>query len=244
MIRNAFKFVRRVALLSIVAASIAASPIRAFQATSGPKGHWVGTLPAGPGLEMEFDIDAKGPGAWYGTMSVPAQGAKGVPLSDVSVKDKAISFSIKGAPGDPRFAGTLSADGKTINGEYSQSGATFPLTLAWKGEPKFIVAEKSTPITKDLEGAWAGALEVPGQALRLNLQLANAPGGATGKLISVDQNNAEIPIATIKQQGARVTLLITLISGTFEGELKNGELAGTWSQGQLTRPLVFKRPVK
>jgi hypothetical protein len=32
-----------------------------------------------------------------------------------------------------------------------------------------------------------------------------------------------------------------MVSGTFDGELKGGELAGTWTQGPLNLPLVFKR---
>jgi hypothetical protein len=35
-----------------------------------------------------------------------------------------------------------------------------------------------------------------------------------------------------------------MISGTFAGEVKGGEIAGTWSQGPLSLPLVFKRAAK
>jgi hypothetical protein len=82
---------------------------------------------------------------------------------------------------------------------------------------------------------------VKGQILRLVLKLANGVDGATGVLVSLDQNNAEIPVATVTQQGPRLKLLVTMIDGTFDGELKGGELAGTWTQGPLNLPLVFKR---
>jgi hypothetical protein len=220
--------------------STAAASGLAFQPAAAPAGHWTGTI-AGPELAVEIDLASKGANAWHGTISIPAQGTKGLPLGDIAVKGTAVSFAIPQAPGDARYAGTLSADGKTITGNFTQGGASMALTLAWKGEAKFEAPEKSTPITKDLEGTWEGPLDVNGKILRLVLKLANGSSGATGTLISVDQNGIEIPIATITQNGARVKLAVTVISGGFEGELKGGELAGTWTQGPLSLPLVFKR---
>lgn len=212
----------------------------AFQATGTGAGHWTGTI-KGPEIAVEIDLASKGAGAWHGTISIPSQGTKGAPLGEVSVKGTAVKFTIPNAPGGAGYAGTLSADGKTITGDFSQSGASLPLTLTWTGEPKFEVPQKSTPITKDLEGSWEGSLDVNGKVLRLVLKLANGSTGATGVLVSLDQNNAEIPVATVTQQGPRLKLLVTLISGTYDGELKGGELVGTWVQGPVNLPLVFKR---
>jgi hypothetical protein len=228
------------ALLAACCFAATAERTLAFQQVGGPAGHWVGTIAAGPGIEVEVDLAAKGEG-WYGTFSVPSQGTRGLPLADLTVKEKAVSFAIKGGPGDPQFSGTLSEDGKTISGTFTQGGASLPLSLVWKGEPKFEVAQKSAPVTKDLEGSWEGSLDVKGTVLRLVLKLANGPEGATGTLVSLDQGNIEIPVATITQDGSRLKLLVTMISGTFDGELKGGELAGTWTQGQLSLPLVFKK---
>jgi len=229
---------------ALVAAYILTAPATgrgaSIQKTGTAAGHWTGTI-SGPEIAVEVDLASKGGDAWYGTISIPSQGTKGVPLSDVSVKGTAVTFGIPNAPGDPRYAGTLSADGKIITGDFTQGGATLTLTLTWKGEPKFEVPQKSTPITQDLEGTWEGSLDVNGNILRLVLKLANGTNGATGTLISRDQNNVEIPVATITQAGSHVKLLVTMISGTFDGEVKGGELAGTWAQGPLSLPLVFKR---
>jgi hypothetical protein len=225
-----------------VAAVLAASTGRgvAFQDRRPAAGHWTGTI-TGPELAVEIDLGPKGADGWQGTISIPSQGTKGIPLSEVSVKGTAVAFAIPGAPGNARYAGTLSADGKTMNGNFMQSGATLVLTLTRQGEPKFEVAQKSTPVTKELEGSWEGTIDVKGQILRLVLKLANGANGATGVLISLDQNNAEIPVATVIQQGSRLKLLVTMIGGTFDGELKGGQLAGTWTQGPLNLPLVFTR---
>ena len=213
-------------------------------ASTAPAGHWVGAIEAGAGIEVEVDLATKAGGAWYGTISIPSQGTRGVSLHDLTVKGPVISFAIKGAPGDPQYSGTLSQDGKTITGTFMQGGGSVPLMLAWKGDAKFDVPAKSTQITKELEGSWEGTLDVKGTMLRLVLKLTNGAGGATGTLTSVDQNNVEIPVSTITQDGTRLNLVVTMISGSFAGELKGGELTGTWTQGPLSLPLVFRRPAK
>lgn len=233
---SAIRIVWALVLLVAVPRPAAAQPVP-------PTGHWVGTLEAGQSIGVEVDLAMKG-GVWYGTISIPVQGTRGLPLADLKVKDTTVSFAIKGAPGDPQFSGALAGDGKTINGTFSQGGGSLPLTLAWKGEPQFEVPQKSKPITKDLVGSWEGALDVKGTQLRLVLRLENGPDGAAGTLVSLDQGSIEIPVSTITQEAAKVKLVVTRISGTFEGELKGGELAGTWTQGPASLPLVFKRAAK
>jgi hypothetical protein len=207
---------------------------------AAPAGHWVGSLDVGGGLAIEIDLGRQGAG-WRGTMSVPAQGSKGVPLADLTVKNATIAFAIKGAPGDPHFSGALSADGKTITGTFTQGGASLPLVLAWKGEAQFAPPVKNKPISAALIGSWEGTLDVKGTMLRLVLTLENGPDGATGKMVSVDQNNVEIPVAAITEEGSRLKLGLPVISGAFDGELKGGQLSGTWTQGPLSLPLVFKK---
>ena len=95
----------------------------AFQAGGTAAGHWTGTI-TGPEIAVEVDLASKSADAWHGTISIPSQGTKAIPLSEVSVTGTAVKFAIPGAPGNPRHAGTLSADGKTIAGDFMQSGAT------------------------------------------------------------------------------------------------------------------------
>ena len=73
------------------------------------------------------------------------------------------------------------------------------------------------------------------------LTLANGPDGATGKLVSLDQNNFEMPVTTIAEEGARLKFTVSMVSGAFDGENKGSEIAGTWTQGALSLPLTFKR---
>ena len=67
-----------------------------------------------------------------GTIDIPAQGAKGLPLSEIHVAEEGegmrVTFSIRGVPGNPTFDGTLQ-DG-VINGTFSQGGVTFGFRLS------------------------------------------------------------------------------------------------------------------
>ena len=208
--------------------------------TAAPAGHWVGSIQAGPGLDVEVDIAREGAG-WRGTISIPMQSVKGLPLSDVAVKDTTVSFAMKGAPGDPRYSGELGKDGKTITGTFSQGGGSVPLTLTWKGEPQFEKAVKNAALPSSLIGTWEGALNLDTTTLRLRLTLSNGANGATGTLISLDQNNAEIPLSAITAEGAHLKVTAPMIGGAFDADLKGDELTGTWSQGPGTLPLTLRK---
>jgi hypothetical protein len=217
------------------------SAVAFAQPAAAPAGHWEGAIQI-PGQELKIEVDlAKAGDKWEGTISIPAQGLKGFSLSSLTVQGDSVSFTMKG-PGDPTFTGTLSKDAKTLSGTFAQGGGSIPFALTRTGEAKIEPLPKSTPITKDLEGSWEGAVDVDGTTLRLVLKLANGTdGAATGTLVSVDQGGVEVPIAAVIQTGAQLKLLLPTIAGTYEGALKDGQLTGTWTQGPRSWPLVLKR---
>ena len=131
-----------------------------------------------------------------------------------------------------------------MTGEFSQGGITMPFTLTWKGEARLETPPKNAPITKELEGTWEGTLNAGSATLRLVLKLSNANGSATGTLISLDQGAAEIPVTAITQTASHVTVGVSAIGGTFDGEMKDDQLTGTWAQGTATLPLVLTRSQK
>ena len=233
----------------MTAYTLAASPLLVAlmlsipQPPAGPSGHWEGAIQV-PGQELKIEIDLAPRGEkWEGAIAIPAQGLKGFPLSAITVQGDSVSFALNGVPGDPRFKGTVSKDAKSLSGEFSQGGATIPFAVTRTGDAKFEPLPKSTPITKDLEGSWEGSLDVNGTILRLRVKLSNGPDGvATGTMVSVDQGGVELPIAAVVQTGSHLKLVVQAIAGTYEGDLKDGQLTGTWMQGLGTLPLVFKRP--
>ena len=223
-------------------ALVVSSSVLAAQTTAGPAGHWAGTLQI-PGQELTIEVDlAGGPDKWEGTITIPAQKLKAFPLSDITVQGSAVSFAMKGVPGEPQFTGVVAADAKTFTGQLTQGGGTVPFALSRTGEAQIEPLPASTPITKELEGSWSGVLDVNGKTLRLTLKLANqANAPARGTLVSVDQGGAEIPITAVVQHGTHLTLVVRPIAGTYEGDFKDGQLTGTWTQGPGSLPLVFKR---
>lgn len=235
---------RRTFSLVVVVLAIGLTGLTSRQVPAGPSGHWEGTIEV-PGQALGFAIDlAEREGKWDATITIPAQNIKGFALSDVAVKGDTVGFAMKGVPGDPRFAGKVSKDGRSISGDFSQGGQTMPFTLAWKGEAKFEAAPKSTPITSEIEGSWEGALNANGTVLRLVLKLSNREGGATGTLVSVDQSGTELPITSIVQSASHLKLIVSAVGGAFEGDLKDGQIAGTWTQSGTSLPLVLKRPAR
>jgi hypothetical protein len=217
--------------------------VGAAQSTPGA-GHWEGSIQV-PGQELKIEVDllAAADGKWTGTISIPAQNVTALPLSDVTVETSAISFAMKG-PGEPRFKGTISADAQSIAGDFTQGGGTLPFTLARKGEAHVEAPVKNAEIGQEFEGTWEGALDVNGTTLRLTLKLSNVEHSATGTLVSVDQGGVEIPIGSIVQTGTHVKLRVPTIAATYEGDLKDAQMAGTWTQGPASFPLTFKRPAK
>jgi pimeloyl-ACP methyl ester carboxylesterase len=87
-----------------------------------------GTLKVG-GIEIRlvFHLFQQTDGTYLGTLDSPDQGAKDIPLDEVSVKDDAVRLELKRAK--MVYKGQRNKDGKEIAGNLQQGGQTFPLTL-------------------------------------------------------------------------------------------------------------------
>jgi hypothetical protein len=233
-------------LLSVCVTLCVAAVVGATQATApqtpSAAGHWTGAIevPTGP-LAVEVDLKPGTPPAWVGTITIAAQNLKGFPLQSAEISGSSVTLVIAGAAGTPTFNGTLTADGQTISGDFTQGGGSMPFKLTRAGDAVFAPPAQSTPITKEIEGRWLGTLQAGGQSLRLRITLANGANGATGSMISVDQGGVEIAIASIVQTGLHLALTLPTVSGSFDGDLKDGRLVGTWTQGPGNLPLEFVR---
>jgi hypothetical protein len=236
--------------LSFVIATVAISMrlcagVALAQSSPSAAGHWEGNIEVpGQPLAISVDLASTAGGAWRGAITIPGQHVSAFPLSDITVKDAEVGFAMKGVPGAPTFQGKVAGDPRTISGQMTQGGMSMPFALTWKGEPKLEAPPTSTKVTGDFEGTWEGTLSIGANQLRLIVKLANEGEAARGTMVSVDQGGGEIPITQITQAGAKLTLLIGPISGRYEGELKAGEIEGTWTQGPQSFPLTFKRPAK
>jgi uncharacterized protein len=90
-------------------------------------GHWEGAIEL-PGTPLNVLVDlATADGAWHGTIDIPMQGAKGLPLLNVRAAGDSLIFAIDKIPGVPTFRG-LVADDK-VTGLFTQGGQSFPFHL-------------------------------------------------------------------------------------------------------------------
>lgn len=219
----------------------------AIFAQNDMRGHWRGSIDVpqlGP-VGIEFDLDQTAAG-WIGSASVPLQGASGLPLDAVTFADGKASFRIKGVPGDPTYTGTLSADGKTLDGTWTQQGQSAALKLTRTGEAKVEVPKPSPAVAAQFVGKWEGAIDAGGTTLRIVLTISNEADGAHAMLASPDQGNGQFPVTAIGQKGTKLTLDVRGIGGGYEGELSSqgDEIKGTWSQLGNGFPLVLKKAAK
>src|SRR5262245_38116460 len=97
---------------------------------------------------------------------------------------------------------------------------------------------------RSLEGHWLGKLKVGVIELRLALDVvAGAEGVLGGRLVSLDQGAAEIPLDQLTLTGSAVHLEAKRIQATYDGTMSadGSELSGEWKQPGGTFPLVLQR---
>lgn len=146
---------------------------------------------------------------------------------------------------------TGSSAGRTQLGRVGVADDTMTLILAEPGAAarpgvsdtaNTLVLTRLKPIAKEFEGSWVGEIPASARVLRIVFTLTNgADGLATGTLTSVDQGNTEAPIAAVVQAGTKLKLILPAIRGAYEGELKDGQITGTWMRGAGKLPMVLKR---
>jgi uncharacterized protein len=97
-------------------------------------GSWLGKLSAnGMELRVVFNLKMAGKDSLTFTLDSPDQGAKDIPGGKVSLdKNKLVLLapSIKG-----EYSGIVTSD-STMEGTWSQNGATFPMNLKKQGKQK------------------------------------------------------------------------------------------------------------
>jgi hypothetical protein len=227
---------RAVAIVSLAFAAAASLP-----AQSDMRGHWSGAVetPAGP-LNMEVDLDQTSSG-WIGSISIPAQGASGIPLEGITFSEGKAVFLLKAGAGAPGFSGTLSADGKSLTGEFSQGTVKLPMKLSRTGDAKVEVPKTSPQVAAEFVGTWQGVIEGPG--LHVTLAMANTAAGAEALLVSVDQGGARIPVTGVIQQGKKLSLTVSAVGGGYDGEMSadGSTLTGNWTQLGNSVPLTFRK---
>ena len=206
-------------------------------------GDWEGTMPDGRHIVLHFTAETAT--ALSGTIDSPDQGAYDIPLSDVTCKDGALSASVAMVQGV--YKATLSADGKTLTGSWTQGGGEpTPLNFTRAAAtpttpPPPPPASSPTANTgPSIDGTWKGALDLGSMQLHIVLHIVTSAAGLSITLDSPDQGAMGIPCHEIARDGKSLAFHGPA-GGTFAGTISAdaGTITGTWSQSGHELPVIF-----
>ena len=186
-------------------------------------GDYVGMLGA---LHLKLHLKIEAGGAAKGTLDSVDQGAMGLPCANIRFGDKTLSFDVPSVGGT--WHGTVSADGATLDGSWSQ-GEELP--LVFRRDVPFAAAEKPSRV----DGIWLGTLEAGGAKLRIQVQVkSDRAGKEFCSMDSLDQGATGIPCDKVQFSGDHFSFEIPAVHGVWSGTLSadGNDLSGTWSQGK------------
>lgn len=175
-------------------------------------------------LHLKLHLKVGASGMAEGTLDSVDQGAMGLPCANFHLEEKALSFDVPSVGG--RWRGTVSDDGSTLSGSWSQ-GEEMPLVFR-RGEP-FAAAGKPSSV----DGIWLGTLEAGETKLRIQVQVrSDRAGKEYCSLDSLDQGAMGLACDNVQFAGNHFSFEVPIVHGRWSGTLaeSGNELNGTWSQ--------------
>ncbi len=189
-------------------------------------GDFAGTL--GP-LHLKLHLKSGESGAITGTLDSLEQQAIGLPCANFSRSAQKLEFEVPSVGG--RWSGTVSADGNTLTGTWTQSGEA---PLVFRREEK----------RSAVDGFWLGSLNAGGTVLRVQISVSSDAAGAEHCLLdSLDQGSMGLECTDVRLAESAFSFSLPVVGGSFRGTLsKDGnEIEGTWTQGGASLPLKLAR---
>jgi hypothetical protein len=226
-------FIARLALMTL--AALALSPLSRAQAQIA--GDWQGTLNAGgTELRLALHIAAK-EGSLTATFDSIDQGVNGVPITAISLKDSKLVFTVDAA--HISYEGTINKYSTEIDGTWTQGQ---PFKLNFKRAPELTAATKPAA-PSDIDGAWAGTLDVGALKLRVVFKIVNTEEGLTTQMQSPDQSPAWLTASSVTRKDSVLTIALKGIGAEFEGKISAdlSSIDGTFTQMGNPMPLAVKR---
>ncbi len=226
----------------IVSAIFLVASVGRAQTTVDPSGHWEGSLALqNAEMAVQFDLARNSSGGFAGTISLPSESLKGMPLTRVAVNGAEVTLEIK-TSGGGTFVGTLDGN-HVISGTFSGAAGSTTFAVARKGDAQIAEAPKGLALPRDLEGTWQGTLTADGRALRIVVTMANGPDGrSTGTAMSVDEGGLELPLV-VTEVSETLAFAVPAAASTFSGTLDvaRTEITGTYQQRGFRLPLVLRK---
>ena len=204
-------------------------------------GDWNGKLTIGTvELRLVLHVSKAADGSLKATLDSVDQGAPGIPVNAVTLKDSKLYLTVDAVHGT--YTGKVNADANEIDGTWTQ-GAPLELNFHRGGLAAKPAPKSAKP--SDIDGDWLGTIDTGVGKLRLVLHITNTEDGLTATMDSLDQGANGLPINSITRTGTELKFEMKAIGGNYDGTIATdlGAISGTWAQMGKTFPLVLK-PVK
>ena len=94
-----------------------------------------------------------------------------------------------------------------------------------------------------LEGHWEGTIEIPGNPLGVLIDLHYDAGAWSGSCDIPQQGAKGLPLGDIRVEATKVAFTLLNVPGNpaFDGELREGEIRGTFAQAGMSFPFSLGR---
>jgi hypothetical protein len=247
---------RRIASRWILMAAVVLTLVPLGRAQAQIVGDWEGIASVqGTDYHIIVHITPASDVTYAATLDSPELGVTGVAMTGVTFKDSKFSMNVDAYHGV--YTGTLSSDGTRITGifagdqdtpiEFTRVAATAAPKAATPAAPEAAVPTQTAapkPATpSDIDGTWAGAVDVNGKTLHVLLKVTNTVDGLTAQLQSPDQSPVWLSANTVTRANGTLTASFTALQAEFSGKIAAdlGSIDGTFSQAGGNMPLVLKR---
>lgn len=210
-----------------------------------PVGDWHGKLSIGPGeLRVALHVQQAAPGQLKATLDSLDQGANGIPAEKARIEGTHLTIDFPVINGV--YEAEVSADGKSLVGNWTQNGNTAPLKMV-RGVPPPDQADPAAATAAPLAGTWEGVVDAGSTKLRVRLNLTkDDKGSIRATLDSIDQNVNGMPVSGVALKAAAFHFEVRSAGAVFDGTVdeKQTTITGSMKQAGANMPLVLKKAEK
>jgi hypothetical protein len=214
-------------------------------------GTWNGPITTQGGkLTFVLRFKPNDKGDLEGTLAVPEQGGREIPMSDVAFADDTLTFKVPLVAGD--FKATYASG--ALNGTWKQGRAPgfpadgLPVVLK-KGEYRAPAhpLKLSNAAFVALSGTWEGTLQVKtpqGQEISVPLVLnflTDSNAQYVAYIDSPSQKVTGLPVTEASLDGSKFVLKVAGVGAEYRADLNGKTLAGQWTQGPVNTPLTMTK---